>query len=338
MPDKIKVAINWASACGGCDVALLDVEEKILDLVAVADVVYWPVAMDFKREHLEAYGPKEIDVGIFNGAIRTNEHEEDALILRDRCKVLIAYGACSCFGGIPGLANLHHRDAIFDCVYQDTPSTDNPDGNRPQTETMVNGRQLELPEFSATTRALNQVVPVDYFLPGCPPTMDRVIDAVKVIIGFANTGELPPPGTVIASAKALCDECPRSATRTGKRISSLVRPHQVLADPEICFIEQGILCSGIATRGGCGASCINVNMPCRGCYGPTAEMLDPAAEALSTIGSIVAHEHEDELPRHKRVAPLKSIEDLCGTFYRFTLPSAVVFRKVEDGKKYGHSP
>ena len=333
MADKIKVAVNWAAACGGCDVSLLDVEEKILDLVAIADVVYWPVAMDFKRSDLMAYGHNEIDIGIFNGAIRTAEHEEDALLLRERCKVLIAYGACACFGGIPGLANLHQRKAIFDCVYEETPSTDNPNKTRPQTQATVSGHELALPEFQPTTRSLSQVVFVDYFLPGCPPTMDRVLDAVKVIINYANSGQLPPAGAVIASAKALCDECPRSATRTGKRISTLHRPHQVLADPDLCFMEQGILCSGIATRGGCGASCIEVNMPCRGCFGPTAEMLDPAAEALSTVGSIVANEHEDELPRHKRLSPLNTIEDVCGTFYRFTLPSAIVFRKVEDGKK-----
>lgn len=333
MADKIKVAVNWAAACGGCDVSLLDIEDKVLELVSVADIVYWPVAMDFKREDLLAFGPNEIDVGIFNGAIRTSEHEEDARALRERCKVMIAYGACAAFGGIPGLGNLYSREGILERVYQETPSTDNPEATRPQTRVARGGYELELPAFQETVRALHHVVDVDYVVPGCPPPMERVLDAVGVLLEFARSGTLPPKGAVIASGKALCDECPRNETRTGKRVSEISRIHQKVADPNLCFLEQGILCLGIATRGGCGGKCLSVNMPCRGCFGPTASVFDPGAEALSAIGSIAASELEDDLPPNARTAAVRSIDDVAGTFYRFTLPSAALFRAVNDGAK-----
>jgi len=330
MADKIKLAVNWAAACGGCDVALLDVEDAILDLAEVAEVVYWPVAMDFKREDLRAFGPGEIDVGIFNGAVSTTEHEEDARLLRERCKVLIAFGACAAFGGIPGLANLHSRDSMLETVYELTPSTVNPEGIRPQTETRVNGGVLKLPGLQPTIRALGHVVDVDYVVPGCPPPIERVQETLGLVMALARGEELPPRGTVLASDTALCDECPRAETRTGRKLVSVIRPHEVLADSTVCFLEQGLICLGMATRGGCGATCINANQPCRGCFGPTPTMIDPAAETLSAIGSLAAFDHEDEVPANRRAAAVRSIVDLAGTFYRFTLPSAAIFRAVDD--------
>ena len=134
MADKIKIAVSWAAACGGCDVSLLDTEERLLDLAAIADIVYWPVAMDFKREQFAALADQSVDIGLFNGAVRTSEQAEDAELFRDKCKLLVAYGSCACFGGIPGLANLADRDQIFEVAYGTTPSTENPDGLRPQVQ------------------------------------------------------------------------------------------------------------------------------------------------------------------------------------------------------------
>jgi len=330
MADKVKIAVNWAGACGGCDVALLDSQEKILELTEVADVVYWPVAMDFKRSDLEALAPGSVDIGLFNGVIRTSEHERDAILMRDRCRVLIAFGSCAAFGGIPGLANLSRRDALLDTVYRETPSTVNPDGVLPTTTTKVDGIELELPAFSETVRVLHQVVDVDYVVPGCPPPPRQVLDTLDIVIQYAHSGALPLPGAVLASDKALCDECDRVDTRSDRKIAAIKRTHEVIADPELCFLEQGILCMGIATRGGCGATCIQANSPCRGCFGPTDHMLDPGAEALSTFGSITGFEHEDDLPVNRRLQPTRSIVDLAGTVYRFTLPTATVPALVDD--------
>ena len=330
MTKKIKLAVSWASACGGCDVSILDTEERVLDLAQMAEIVYWPVAMDFKREGFEKLAPGSVDIGIFNGAVRTSEQSEDARMFREKCKLLVAYGSCACFGGIPGLANQSDREGIFEEAYQDTLSTENPDRLRPQTEWVVAGHTLTLPAFFDTVQTLSQQVKVDVLLPGCPPPTERIADLLEVVAGYAETGALPPTGTVVASSKALCDSCPRGDSRCAGRMAKILRPHEVRADPKLCFLNQGILCMGIATRGGCGATCIQANMPCRGCFGPTPEMLDPGAEAISAIGSLAGAANENDVPPNEMKRAVRSIRDPAGTFYRFTLPSALLNRAVSD--------
>ncbi|MCK4933891.1 oxidoreductase, partial [Candidatus Bathyarchaeota archaeon] len=112
--DKLKIAFYWAASCGGCEIAVLDINEKILDVVAKAEIVFWPVAMDIKYKNVEAMPDKTIDVCFFNGAIRNSENEEMAKLLRKKSKTLIAFGSCAHEGCVLGLANLHDREAIFE--------------------------------------------------------------------------------------------------------------------------------------------------------------------------------------------------------------------------------
>jgi F420-non-reducing hydrogenase small subunit len=330
MAKKLKVAVNWAAACGGCDVSLLDIEEPLLELTGIADIVYWPVAMDFKKSDFLALPEGNVDFGLFNGAVRTSDHLEFAQAFRSRCKILVAYGSCACFGGIPGLANLHDRESIFETAYQTTASTENADKIRPQTEYLENGTKLSLPLFFDTVKSLPQSVQTDVLLPGCPPPTERILDLIAAVRRYAESGALPNPGTIIAEAKALCDSCPRGETRSKGRMAVIKRPHEVAADPRECFLNQGILCMGIATRGGCGHTCIRANMPCRGCFGPTDDMLDPGAEALSAISSIAGEANENDVATHEMKKAVWSIRDAVGTFYRFTLPSAFLNRAVKD--------
>jgi F420-non-reducing hydrogenase small subunit len=325
---RLTVAMNWAAACGGCDVSVLDLAEGVLDLVEVADFVYWPVAMDFKREDLEAREDGSVDVGVFNGAVRTSEHEEDAKLLRAKCRTLVAYGACACFGGVPGLGNTATRDQILDVAYRDTPSTVNPEDVRPQTEHETDAGTLTLPAFAETVRALDQIVTVDAYVPGCPPGTDTVKALADVLAAVAEGADLPPSGTVLASDVALCAECERAPEKVGARMEGVTRAHE-FEDDGRCFLEQGVLCLGPSTRGGCGQTCIRVNMPCRGCYGPLPGVRDPGAEAISAIGSIVGIDTQTT-PAHQLKGHVRSIPDPAGTFYRFTLPSSILNRIVED--------
>jgi F420-non-reducing hydrogenase small subunit len=327
---KLKIAMSWAGSCGGCDVSLLDIEEHLMELTALADVVYWPVAMDYKKSDLEAQPDGAIDFGLFNGAVRTSEHAEYAKLLRRKSKVLVAYGSCACFGGIPGLANLALREELLDTAYRTTPSTDNPEDVVPAPESDAGGHRLTLPAILETVGSLPQEVPVDVLLPGCPPPTERILDLVKAVSDFASSGSVPPEGTVLAFEKALCEECPRNDTRTGGPMSRIARPQEGIPDPNTCFIDQGMICMGIATRGGCGATCIQANMPCRGCFGPTADMLDPGAEAMSAIGSVAGAADENDVAEHEMKKVVRSIRDPAGTFYRFTLPVAFLNRIVHD--------
>ena len=166
---KLSLAIGLGSTCSGCDIAILDLAEKILDLVELADIVYWPTAMDFKMTDLESREKGGIDVGLYHGTVRTSQHALAAEILREKAKLLVAFGSCACFGGVPGLCNLTNRRELLRTVYGDTVSTVNPEGTVPLTEFETNGHRLELPELSGRGRALAQVVDVDASLPGCPP-------------------------------------------------------------------------------------------------------------------------------------------------------------------------
>lgn len=327
--EKIKLAFYWAASCGGCDVATLDIEENILDVVAIADIVLWPMAMDFKYNNVEEMEAGSIDVCLFNGAVRNSEHEEMAKLLREKSKVMIAFGSCACFGGIPGLGNVANKEQIFRLVYGDTPSTVNPEFVTPQTE-MVNaeGEKLTLPEFGDTVRTLDQTIEVDYYVPGCPPVTDQVNEVVQILANYAETGALPPKGAVVAFDKTLCDECKREREEK-KSIKRVYRPHEVNEiDPDKCLLDQGILCMGPATRGGCGTRCIMVNMPCRGCMGPSPEIKDQGAAFLSAIASILGVDEEAAMTEEEVDALINQIKDPLGTFYRFTLPNSLLRRAI----------
>jgi F420-non-reducing hydrogenase small subunit len=317
---KPKLALYWAASCGGCEICVLDIEAKILDVADAFDIVFWPCVMDFKRKDVEALDDRSIFVTLFNGAIRTSEHREMAELLRRKSETLVAFGSCAHEGCIPGLANLTSREAIFRANYHDLPSVDNPDGVEPQTRTEVPEGILELPEFFASVKTLDQTVDVDYYVPGCPPQSDKVWAVLEHLI---EGRPLPPKGSMLgAGTKTCCDECPRE--RQEKKIKKFVRPHEIIPDPELCLLDQGILCMGPATRDGCGAKCVRVGVPCRGCYGAAAGVEDPGMKMISALSSVIDSEDPDEIDRI-----IAQIADPLGTLYRFSLAHSTL-RRVQD--------
>jgi len=316
--EKLKLALYWAASCGGCDIALLEIGEKILKLAEVADIVFWPVAMDVKYKDVETMPEKSIDACLFNGAIRNSEQEHMAKMLRKKSKILIAYGSCAYEGCIPGLANLFNRQMIFERVYIETPTTDNKGKVLPQTRCKVPEGELTIPEFHDTVKTLGQTVDVDYVVPGCPPEERTTWLALESLI----EGKLPPKGTVIThNLKSVCDECPLK--KSEKKIKKFYRTFEIIPDPEICLLEQGLLCAGIATRGGCGAPCPQANMPCTGCYGPVDEIVDQGAAFLGAVASVIDSDDPEEIRRI-----VDDVLDPVGTFYRYSLPASLLRRAI----------
>jgi F420-non-reducing hydrogenase small subunit len=314
---KPKLALYWAASCGGCEIAVLDIEEHILDVDANFELVFWPCAMDFKRSDVEKREDKEIDICLFNGAIRTSEQEEMAHLLRRKSKVLVAFGSCAHEGCIPGLANVANKQEVFQIAYHETPSTDNPENVDPVPETEMPEGILRIPEFYDTVKTLDQVTDVDYYIPGCPPQSDQIWGVIEYII---QGNPLPPKGSVLgAGEKTCCDECPR--TREEKKIKEFKRVHLTKVDPEKCLLDQGIICCGPATRDGCGAKCVTVGIPCRGCYGAPPNSQDQGTKMLSALASVIDSEDPEEIERI-----LDQIPDPIGTFYRFSLPHSMLRR------------
>ena len=194
MPDKPKVAFYWCASCGGCEESIVDLAEDILGVLNAVDIVFWPVAMDFKKTDVDAIADGGILVSMINGAVRTSEQEEMARLLRRKSKLVIAYGACAHTGGIPGLANQFEREQILRYVYEDSPSTVNPGHTRPQTASAEDGRTVTLPEFRSMVRTLDQVISVDYYLPGCPPVPRMLKAAIGGCGAQCITGNMPCGG------------------------------------------------------------------------------------------------------------------------------------------------
>ena len=321
---KPKLAFYWCASCGGCEETVVDLNEDILKVADAVDIVLWPVALDFKRKDVEALKDGEIAVSFINGSVRLEEQEEMVKLLRQKSGLVVAFGACAHLGGIPGLANFCSSEEIFQWAYKDAPTVNNPQGTTPQEKVAVGAGELTLPEFYDTVKTLDQTIPVDYYLPGCPPPPDSVMNAVNAIL----TGQLPEKGAVLAPDKALCDTCPRKETKPEKiSITEVKRPWQVKIDPEKCFLVQGLFCYGPATRSGCGETCINANMPCRGCFGPVDKVVDQGAKGIAMFASILGIETEQKLSQEDVQNLVNQIADPGGTFYRFSLASSILRRK-----------
>ena len=316
---KPKFAMYWAASCGGCEIAVLNIGEKILDVDANFEVVFWPVAMDAKYKDVEAMPDKSILLTLFNGGMRNKENEEIAHLMRRKSQILVAFGSCACEGCIPGLANFSNQEQIFNAAYN-TVSTDNPDQIRPVTSYKMPEGVINIPEFNPVLKTLDQVVDVDYYMPGCPPESHQIAAVIDLVIKVLH-GEatLPPKGATIgAGISTVCDDCPR--TRNVKVIKEFKRIHLMSEiDDKLCLLEQGIPCNGPATRQGCGALCPQAGAQCIGCYGPAEGVVDYGARLIAAFASVIDSNEPDEINRI-----LDGIPDPAGQFYRFSLAGSLL--------------
>ena len=312
---KLRLGLYWAASCGGCDIAALEIHEHLLELLDRAELVFWPCVMDAKYADVEAMPDGSIDLCLFNGGLRSEENVEMARLLRRKARVLVAFGICASHGGIPGLANGTSLAELGEQVYRRSPSTDAGEPPRPRT-TIAPGIELTLPELLPKHTALHRVVPVDYFIPGCPPEGAQVWAVLQAVLA----GDLPPRGAILgAGQKSVCDEC--TLPKKQQAITAFRRPHQAVPEPEWCLLEQGFICMGPATRSGCQARCPGVAMPCRGCYGPAGDSVDQGAAMIGALGGLLAAESESEVR-----AAVDTIVDPLGTLYRFTLAESQLGR------------
>jgi len=326
---KPKLALYWAASCGGCEITIVDTEEKILDVADFFDIVLWPCIMDFKYEDVKAIDDGDITITLFNGAIRNSENLEMAKLLRRKSKLLIAFGSCAQDGCIPGLSNFYDKQSTFDYIYNESPSLEESSkGVFPQTKTKMPEGEIDIPDFWDTVKTLDQVVDVDYYIPGCPPQSFQVITVLLAVIEILKNGkELPPKGAVLgAGEKTCCDECPRE--RKEKKIKEFFRPHEIIPKDDECLLDQGILCVGPATRSGCGALCVQVNVPCRGCYGAPVNVRDQGSKMISALGSVIDATTPEEVQKI-----IGKIADPLGTFYRFSLAASTLKRVQFSDKK-----
>lgn len=275
----VKVAEEWFAICGGCEVTILDIGEPILDLLPNLEFVHMPVLMDHKYygqtgEKTELEIP-EADIGIISGSVRTEEHKLLLKEMRDKVKTLIAIGSCACYGGVPALGNMYVTDSIYDKVYRETKGTD--PGETPSDY---------VPKLTDSVQALDELVKIDVYLPGCPTTPEMVRDALTALLE-GKPFELPE--------RSVCDDCP--VIREKKSMVQLKRPLEPIdgvgepIEKVRCILEQGYLCVGPVTKSGCGGDtkvprCVRAYMPCRGCFGPIRKTANPMVDMVGALSSI----------------------------------------------------
>lgn len=287
---KIKVATGHLQGCFGCHIAILDLHEDIIGVLQAVDIVRSPIN--------DVKDVVEVNLGILDGSICNTENEEVAKRFREKSDKILAFGTCACFGGIQGLRNLYPLKGVLERGYVDTEST--VDGKIPSSE--------DIPEILQHVKSIDQIIKVDYYLPGCPPTPGMIGNALGAIL----TGKEPELPT-----RNLCHECAREHKELyiPKRefiTENVTTPMELEnIDSKKCFLEQGILCMGPATREGCDSRCVKGNTPCRGCMGPTPDALEQGAKMINALATI--------LP----AGGLMFMEDVVGIGYRYALPVSI---------------
>ncbi len=312
---KKKVAIFTASGCRGCEHAILDVHHQVQSLSRWIDIVFWPYLLGSGQAELDTLD--RIDVCFFSGAVTTSDQRRMAEQLRSKSAVMVACGACAAFGGMPSLTNLKKAG----CQDQSPPPGQGDDSEEPM-----------LPQLGNRVAALEQIVAVDYVIPGCQPTQSLLWAGIQALacgprsqgkLSFAaarlpaalaqsvTAGIAPPKGACFAGDKAVCASCSR--VKEEKKFKTAIRPYEKYEESGRCLLEQGVVCLGISTREGCGGLCTGVGQPCRGCFGKAEAVYDPGAKMVSAISSTFASENKNEIEQ----MTAKMI-DLSGTFYRYT--------------------
>ena len=322
---KPKIAFVLGATCSGCDYSTFDVN-GILDILLSVEPVFWPTATDFKLSDVESIETGQIDLTLWEGAVNNDETLEMAKLIREKSKMVLAFGSCSCYGGIPAMGNLCTGNDLLDMAYKDAISNEHKgESHLPKASQKLDSMELTVPNLMNPVLALNQVIDVDCYLPGCPPSLKLIDQFLKDLL----KGQLPPKGKIIGPNKSVCEEC--GLKREHKMITEIKRYHQIIPDPTRCLLDQGIVCMGPATRGGCDAPCPSVGIPCRGCNGPTTKVKDQGAKMLSALASIIGVEGEEMKSDQELDQLLEAIKDPLGMFYRWTLPTSYLKKVVTRG-------
>ena len=160
---KLRLATVWLDGCSGCHMSFLDLDERLLAVAEKADLVYSPL-VDIKEF------PPDVDVTLVEGAVSSEEDLHKIQMIRQRTKILVSLGDCAVTANVPSMRNMFPLKAVYDRAYQENVTRD------PGTPTKV------VPPLLEKVRPVHEVVPVDVFIPGCPPSADTIFYAVSELL------------------------------------------------------------------------------------------------------------------------------------------------------------
>jgi len=231
----VKVAFMQLSSCWGCHQSLLNAHLGLLPILPQLEIVYWPAVVDFKLESLKSRPNADILVGFLEGVARTKKDTENIKLMRQKCAIIVTIGACSCYGSVAGLANLYDKDELVRRKFIEADSITDDGPKEPMKY---------VPGFEEFIVNIKDIIDVDMFIPGCPPTTDNIIAAISYLLSLTGKGpdSLNKDGCV-------CDTC--DLKNNG------------------CFLNEGMLCYGSITAAGCDLMCPNNGDICFGCFKST---------------------------------------------------------------------
>ena len=248
----VKIAFMQLSSCWGCHQSLLNAHLNLLPILPELDIVYWPTVLDFKRKSLEDRSKDEILVGFLEGVARTKQDTENVKLMREKCAIIVAMGACSCYGSVAGLANLYDIEELIKRKFSETESITTKEPKTPE---------INVPDFEEFIVNVRDIINIDLFIPGCPPTTDNIIAAISFLLTLVGDGpkSLNKDGNV-------CDTC--NLKKQG------------------CFLDSGSLCYGPITAAGCTLMCPNDGDFCYGCFKSTNRLGEKTEQLKGIINSI----------------------------------------------------
>ncbi len=163
---KVKISTIWCEGCSGCHMSFLDMDERIVDLINRGVVFDASPITDLKVPS------EDVDIGIIEGAVATDTQEEEVKMMRKRCKKIVALGDCAVFGGIPTMRNRFKVDQVLQRAYIEAETNCNQ--HIPKSE--------DISKLTNRVMAVNEVIDVDYYIPGCPPSPDAIYSVLVSLI------------------------------------------------------------------------------------------------------------------------------------------------------------
>lgn len=269
-----RISFAWLHACCGCEVSLLDAGAGFLELLQQVEIVHFPLLMDHKYQADQDKGLQlpAAEVGVVSGGVASEEERDLLMAMRASCRTLVALGTCATHGGIPAMRNQWTTRETLQTVYA-----------------YGSDEQALIPAATAhfldRVYSVDELVKVDCLVPGCPPAAEAIV-AVLLALVAGNA--------VATTTKSVCETCP---TRRGAKGPGTVRRFldNATAAPQgrveamHCLLEQGLLCMGPVTAGGCGGKqtplCLRAHAPCRGCYGPVRAGGNPLLDMMNALAS-----------------------------------------------------
>ena len=293
---KAPVTINteWLSDCSGCHVAIVDMHEKLLNVLEAIEILHCPVLTDIKDY------PKA-NIGLVSGAIRTEHDRHAAEEMGKSCDVIIAWGSCAVYGGIAGAGIVHSKEEIFDAVY----------GNN-KTTISHNSPTTGISPFEKLVTPIDEVINVDLYLPGCPPHPAFIFDALLSLL----EGRAPK-----ATKESVCSHCNRTMVHT--EVDKIKKNFEGVAEKESCFLSQGYICLGSVTLDRCMSPCPTNGMMCTGCAGATMQVLtEPNRDIRTEIADRMS-----KITKISRNEIISEIEYSAKSHYSYTMASKMIGKK-----------